>query len=250
MSGSCRDAAGNSGAASFGFKYDSTPPTVNVTPSRPADANGWYNHALTVSFSGSDSLSGGVSCDNPATYAGPGSATASQSGKCTDAAGNKGTASLTFKYDATPPTVTPMANRPADSGGWYNHTLAINWTANDALSGPGSCTDPAAYSGPDSAAASASGSCTDVAGNTGTASFTFKYDATPPSVGATSDRGADANGWYNHALTVAFAGTDALSDSVTCSPASKLQWPRQRGGASERQLHRRCGQQRYRPLRL
>ena len=46
---------------------DATPPTVTVVPARGPDANGWYNHALTVSFTGSDATSGIDACSQ-ATY--------------------------------------------------------------------------------------------------------------------------------------------------------------------------------------
>ena len=132
LGGSCSDGAGNSASAGFTFKYDGTPPVVVATAARDADVNGWYNHSLAISFSGSDNLSGGVSCDNPATYAGPDSANASQSGKCTDAAGNTGTATVAFKYDATPPTVSPAPERGPDGNGWYNHPLNIAFSGQDA----------------------------------------------------------------------------------------------------------------------
>jgi hypothetical protein len=224
-SGNCSDAAGNTASASFAFKYDATPPEVTATANRGPDANGWYNHALSVSFAGNDALSGKVVCDAPATFSGPDSATAQVNGGCTDAAGNKGTASLGLKYDATPPTVTAAPSRPTDGHGWYNHALSIGWVGNDALSGLASCSAPTAYSGPDNGSALASGSCSDLAGNTAAASFAFQYDATPPTVSATADRGADANGWYNHALSVSFAGSDALSGDVTCDPAVDYSGP-------------------------
>src|SRR5436190_844308 len=31
-------------------KIDKTPPLATATPARSADSNGWYNHALSVSF--------------------------------------------------------------------------------------------------------------------------------------------------------------------------------------------------------
>jgi hypothetical protein len=62
-----------------------------------------------------------------------------------------------------------------------------------------------------------SGSCTDKAGNTTSASVALKYDATPPSVtSATPDRPPDANDFYNHKLTVTFAGSDATSGIASC----------------------------------
>jgi hypothetical protein len=44
-----------------------------------------------------------------------------------------------------------------------------------------------------------------------------RRDATPPSASASPTRGPDSNGWYNRALTVKFAGGDALSGLAGCS---------------------------------
>ncbi len=44
------------------FKVDKTAPGATATPSRAADSNGWYNHDLSVGFSGSDGTSGLQSC--------------------------------------------------------------------------------------------------------------------------------------------------------------------------------------------
>jgi hypothetical protein len=54
ISGQCIDAAGNVGSKWFSIDYDDTGPQAAATPSRGPDVNGWYNQALTVSFTGSD----------------------------------------------------------------------------------------------------------------------------------------------------------------------------------------------------
>jgi hypothetical protein len=137
-------------------------------------------------------------------------------GFCTDNAGNVTTASLPFKYDATAPTATAAASRGPDTNGWYNHPLTVNVAGADATAGIAGCSSPE-YSGPDSASATASGSCTDLAGNIATASLALKYDSAPPIAKATASRAADANGWYNHALTVTFSGADATAGIAGCS---------------------------------
>ncbi|MGN6431107.1 MAG: hypothetical protein ACTHNB_10320 [Gaiellaceae bacterium] len=217
VGGTCTDKAGNTSApVSSTFQYDDTGPAVTPTPSRGPDANGWYNHPLTVSFSGTDALSGGVSCDAPVTYSTPDSATASLGGSCSDAAGNVTSVGFPLKYDATKPDVTATAGRAADANGWYNHTLGISFSGGDATSGVVSCTPQIDYSGPDSASAAATGTCTDNAGNTGSGTLQFKYDDNGPSVVATPSRQPDANGWYNQPLTVSFSGSDAISGLGSC----------------------------------
>ena len=86
VSGTCTDNAGNVSAPStFNLKYDATPPSVNASPARAPDANGWYNHAVAVSFTGSDGTSGIDTCTS-ASYGGPDAAGATLSGTCTDKA--------------------------------------------------------------------------------------------------------------------------------------------------------------------
>jgi len=104
------------------FKIDKTPPGMAAAPNRPPDANGWYNHALSVAFSGTDATAGIAGCSS-AGYSGPDSAGASVVGSCTDLAGNVGTASFPFEYDATPPAVSKVA---AKAG---NRRIDLSWSA-------------------------------------------------------------------------------------------------------------------------
>jgi hypothetical protein len=109
------------------IKIDKTPPAVTATASRPPDVNGWYNHALSVAFSGSDGTSGVASCSS-ASYAGPDNPNTVIGGTCTDKAGNVGSAGLPLKYDATPPTISKIT---AKSG---NRKLDLAWAASGAQS--------------------------------------------------------------------------------------------------------------------
>ena len=84
---------------------------------------------------------------------------------------------------------------------------------------------PQTYSGPDDENASVSGSCVDRAGNTTTEVFGLSYDATGPVVTATPSRAPDSNGWYNHGLSVSFAGTDATSGLDSCVPPQSYAGP-------------------------
>jgi hypothetical protein len=109
--------AGDETTKSVTIKLDKTPPSAAPVPSRPADANNWYNRALAVSFSGRDEMSGIESCSS-AVYAGPDNAAAAIAGSCHDIAGNVTGATFGFKYDATPPTLFAVtakrANRAAE----------------------------------------------------------------------------------------------------------------------------------------
>ena len=222
VSGSCRDRAGNQSASSaFTFHYDETGPQVTATPARAPDANGWYNHPLSVTFTGSDATSGIESCVPAQTYSGPDDANASVNGSCRDVAGNTTARSFALSYDATAPEVNATPDRPPDSNGWYNDPLTVTFTGSDATSGIESCDPPQTYSGPDTPDGWVSGSCRDVAGNQSAPSvLPFRYDKTPPTVTAAPARAPDANGWYNHPLTVSFTGADATSGIGSCTQAT------------------------------
>ncbi len=116
----------------------------------------------------------------------------------------------------------------------------VAFSGTDATSGIASCSS-ASYSGPDNASASVGGSCTDKAGNVGASSLPLKYDATPPAAAAATSRAADANGWYNHALTVSFAGSDVTSGIASCTSAS-YSGPGQRKRRRRRLVHGQGGQ--------
>jgi hypothetical protein len=202
------------------IRRDATPPTATaITAQRGPDTNGWYNHPVGVAVAGTDATSGIATCSS-VTYSGPDSSTAAVSGTCTDNAGNISVAkTLSFPYDATPPNMSPSPARAADANDWYNHAVNVAFQGTDSVSGIDSCTS-GSYSGPDNSSASVSGTCRDKAGNTATGSFALHYDSTPPAVAAASpDRQPDANGWYNHSLTVTYSGTDATSGIDSCDAA-------------------------------
>jgi hypothetical protein len=99
---------------------DQTPPKVTeATASRPADFNGWWNHPVGFTFSGSDATSGLAVCD-PVTFSGPGGMVA---GTCRDNAGNAATRGFAVAYDATPPSLTRVLATPG------NGDAALAWSA-------------------------------------------------------------------------------------------------------------------------
>ncbi len=181
VGGVCKDNAGNtSSAAAFAVKYDSTAPTVTATPARAADDNGWYSHAVQVSFAGTDSMSGIASCTAPVTYSGPDSSSVSAAGSCVDQAGNKGAASSTLHYDSTGPKVSVELSRKPDSNGWFTRPVVAKFVGTDTISGIASCAPAKTFKGPDGSAEKVSGTCTDKAGNSAAGSVDIHYDGSGP----------------------------------------------------------------------
>ena len=175
VAGTCRDFAGNTAPATLQLKYDETAPQSSPA-ARPPDANGWHNHAVTVTFQGTDGTSGIATCTQT-TYSGPDDPSVALTGTCVDQAGNQSLSALfTTKYDETPPQATATASRPADVNGWHNKPLTVRYAGTDATSGLASCDPEESYAGPDSAAATISGACRDLAGNVSPRSVVVKYD--------------------------------------------------------------------------
>jgi hypothetical protein len=106
------------------FKIDKTVPSVSMLLERQADANGWYNHPLNVSFTGTDTTSGIATCTS-ARYAGPDNPSAVLSGSCSDHAGNLTPSTFSFKYDSTAPTLSSMSVTPG------NRSAQISWRKSD-----------------------------------------------------------------------------------------------------------------------
>ncbi len=213
--GSCTDNAGNVGNGALTFQFDATAPVVTVTADRDPNVNGWYNAAVSFTASGTDNLSGmdETTCTT-STYSGPDVADLTISGSCLDYAGNEGSGSFEFNYDATAPLVTITAARDPDVFGWYNHTIGFTASGQDATSGISQCSTIADYSGPDSADAWVTGACVDYAGNEGSQTLSFQYDGTRPVVTVT---GVTEGGIYvvTNVPAAGCSTADATSDVLT-----------------------------------
>ncbi|MDO9444125.1 MAG: PxKF domain-containing protein [Dehalococcoidia bacterium] len=154
---------GGTASGSVTLKRDATAPVATATRAPGANANGWNNTDVTVTFSGTDNLSGVASCD-AAVVLGEG-AGQSASGTCTDNAGNvSAPASVSgINVDKTAPVATATRAPDANANGWNNTDVTVTFSGSDALSGIDSC-DAAVVLG-EGAGQSASGTCTDLAGN-------------------------------------------------------------------------------------
>ena len=101
--------------------------------------------------------------------------------------GDQTSKTVTIKMDKTPPLASALPERATDANGWYNRPLTVSSSGTDATSGMGTCSS-ARYIGPDSPGAAVVGSCPDLAGNVTYTSYSFKYDATAPSITALSTK--------------------------------------------------------------
>lgn len=170
---SATSAGGSAGPVSVSIKRDGTAPTIGGSQSPAANANGWNNSDVTVSFTCSDATSGVATCSGPTTLSGEG-ANQSATGNATDNAGNTASTSVSgINIDKTAPTVA-LVGGPAAGGSYYFGSVpaAPTCSASDALSGlDGSC----GVSGYGTAVGTHTVTATanDKAGNTNTASATY-----------------------------------------------------------------------------
>jgi hypothetical protein len=189
----CRDNAGNVATAGVQIKYDSGPPSVDsATFDRPPDANGWYNHAVRVTFHGNDGGSGIGPCTDT-TYSGPDTSNTTVNGTCRDNAGNTASGtSPAFKYDGTPPKISNVA---AD---WDDGTATLTWAASPDTTSIEIDRAPGA-SGPDPSAV-------------------FKGGL----VGRFEDTGLKNKVKYTYTINAFDEAGNKISDTVTIIPGAKL----------------------------
>ena len=204
---------GGTSTASVTIKRDATPPGATATATPPPNANNWRNTDVTVSFSGTDALSGGVTCDSAVVISTQGT-NLSASGRCLDAAGNQSALATAagINIDTTPPTAVASAGPPPNANGWRKTNVTVSFSGSDALSGGVTC-DPQVVISTEGLNQSASGRCRDAAGNASalaTASG-INIDKTNPTApvsvpiaGTTYNRGQVVNAQY--------ACLDVLSD--------------------------------------
>ncbi|GMU39195.1 MAG: hypothetical protein AMXMBFR23_00610 [Chloroflexota bacterium] len=210
---------GGSVTESVTIKRDATAPEATATRAPDANANGWNNTDVTVTFTGTDNLSGLASCDAPVVL-GEG-AGQSASGTCTDLAGNvSAPASVSdINVDKTAPEATATRAPDANANGWNNTDVTVTFTGTDGLSGIDSCEAPVVLG--EGAGQSASGTCTDLAGNVSAPASVsdINVDKTAPVVTVTGV--ADGGTYTLGDVPAAGCDTaDALSGVATAASAS------------------------------
>ena len=213
------DLAGNSTTVDYSTLIDKIAPTLAAFRDLAANANGWNNSDVTVTFESSDNLSGGFT--TPAAQVFGEGADQTASATVTDLAGNSTSVSIEhINVDKTAPTLNAIRSAAANSNGWNNTDVTVTFAASDALSG--GVSSPAAQSFGEGFDQSASATVTDLAGNSTSVSIQhINIDKTAPTLTATRDIAANANGWNSSDVTVTFEAGDTLSGGVS-SPAAQL----------------------------
>lgn len=210
--GTCEDTSGNTASdTQTGIHIDKTKPAASASRAPDANASGWNNSNVTVSFSGTDALSGIDFCSTAQVF-GEG-AGQSASGTCADKAGNVSDPAvvLNINVDKTAPTISGAPDRAPNANGWYKADVTVSFTCNDALSGVAACTAPVTLG--EGAMQSVPGSVTDKAGNSASTTVSgINIDKTAPVVSLV---GGPVNGASYFFGFVPAAPTCAASDALS-----------------------------------
>lgn len=162
------------GIAPTSENVDITPPSIIGQRSPAANANGWNNSVVTVTFQCADDISGLAPGSPPAPIAvSAQAADQSVTGTCTDRAGNSASATVSgINVDLLPPTLTVPSVRIVNATGPTGTNVSYVVAATDLLD-----PNPVYMCGPASGAivpigdATVNCTATDRAGNATTASF-------------------------------------------------------------------------------
>jgi hypothetical protein len=216
VSGTVTDAAGQTASASIHVSLDKTPPVITATAAPLANAAGFNNTPVTVTFVCSDAGSSGIAvCPSPITVSLDGTQTIN--GTATDVAGNSAIASVVVKLAQTPPTITASITPLPNAAGWNNTSpVTVSFVCVPGSVAVASCTGPQTFT--TEGTQQVSGTVTDIAGFTASTSATVKIDVTPPTISGTVSPTPNGNGVNTTAPTVTFTCSDALSGIAVCPP--------------------------------
>jgi hypothetical protein len=201
---------------------DTTAPTASPSQSPAANAAGWNNTDVTVSWNWADDAGGSgldsANCTTSSLSSGEGQQTLSAT--CRDLAGNQGSASYTVKLDTTAPTISAAATTAPNASGWYNGDVMVAFTCADNLSGVTNCPATQTLSAEGAAVSSSAQSVSDAAGNSATSNVvTVKIDKTAPVVSVTGVTNG-ASYVLGAVPAAACATTDALSGVASAASLS------------------------------
>ncbi|TML32047.1 MAG: hypothetical protein E6G35_03040, partial [Actinobacteria bacterium] len=200
---------GSSGSAQASYTLDNTGPVVTAALSPAANAAGWDNSNVTITWSAADAGSGVGSGPTPANASQNGSTAGTTfTSNATDRLGNSGSGSVTVKLDKVSPTITGSRSPAANANGWNNTSVTASFTCSDALSGIKSCPGPTTASG-NGAGQSVTGTAVDNADNQSSATVSgINIDRTAPTLSGTPTTSPNGAGWYNGTVAVHWSCAD------------------------------------------
>ena len=219
---SCSYTDGGGQAVSASVTYsivDTTKPVITLLSRTPAaNAFGWNNSAVTLTWSCSDEGGSGVVETPVSKILNLEGENQTAAGTCADHAGNTVSDTQTgINIDTTAPGMTASVSPAANASGWNNTDVTVSYSCEDNLSGIDQLSAPTILSA-EGKDLTATGSCSDKAGNTSVATLSgINIDKTAPVTTASASPAANGNGWNNTNVTVSYFGEDDLSGIGQCS---------------------------------
>ena len=192
------------------------PPTIVAAASPDANAAGWNNSNVSVTFTCSDPVLGVASCSPPVTVTTEGNQKVI--GIAVNRAGFSASTPVTVKLDKTGPFISASASPPPNAAGWNNSNVTVTFTCSDATSGISVCPPPLVLQ-TEGLNRAVGGLAIDNAGNTTLTSIKISLDKTPPKVAITSPSAGSLISLSTPSIGVAGTDSDSLSGvaAVTCN---------------------------------
>ena len=219
VDGVCINSAGlPTHATSFNLKIDRSGPLAVLNATGTAGANGWFISNVAVSTTGSDSISGPVTCSSQVTLTAE-TAGLTQTGSCTNQAGlPTDAAPISVKIDKTGPSAAlAVTAGTAGSNGWYTSDVTVTASGSDTISNLVTCS-PQVPVATETGGTNVTGSCTNDAGlSTNATPLVVKLDKSNPTAIISLDGTLGANGWYTSDVVATTTGADTVSEPVTCT---------------------------------
>ena len=115
--------------------------------------------------------------------------------------------------DRLPPVILAEVSPVPNAHGWHNSQVTVNYTVSDSLTGIDEAQSSYAADviTDEGAGISVGAEAADKAGNTAALTEVINLDMTPPVITVASRTAANASGWNNGPVTIAYAAEDALS---------------------------------------
>lgn len=242
ISATATDIAGNKTTDQVTLNIDKTSPVITSVSTPTANVNGWNNTDVTTSFICTDVLSGVESCTAP-IISSLEAINQAITGKVLDLAGNANTSTVTLNIDKTIPNIEAQYSKAANSAGWFNSVVSLNFICSDNLSGIQSCPMPESFS-QDVMGHVLTASAIDMAGNVKTSQHIINVDLTAPVIhfdehiagtennstlkpliklSVADNLAIDNSSFILLVNNVAFSGAcNNTAGAITCTPAADL----------------------------
>lgn len=239
----CTNGTGSGSHKSMDASYvlDNTGATASASLSAPANAAGWNNSSVAITWTGTDSGVGFTrNCDGPGNEHNPkpctdtvGSATngTTKTANATDRLGNAGGGSVVVRIDTQAPTITGSRSPAQPTSGWNNTDVTVSFSCEDPKQGV--TKDNAGFAsgittcGPNQTVStsganqSVTGKAIDAADNEVSATVSnINIDKVAPTVTGAASTLPNADGWYKGDVSVGWTCSDPLSGLAGACPGN------------------------------